>query len=290
MGIRPTILTLKNLSVKAVISSTFDSVYLYGLPIVTWAWNKLGVDVICFQPYLASNENYSEATTLTMHALSTGNTRLTFRQFRCPPDKAATYAQVSRLFAWCLDIPDTELIVSSDVDMMVLMMPPHPLKHENGGISVYQDKIAILGTDLVPEGQYPMCYATGTKAAWRQSFEKYGSSYQECLDKIIGPIDCENIRANYWGLDQELLYKNVSPYAIEFQRARPGTGFASRRLDRDDSFLLDRLSPDIIDFHLPRPLWTDENNAILMTVLKYYWPNEDFRWWENYKEQYLKLM
>ena len=35
---------------KAIISSTYDDNYFFFLPIATWAWNKLGVDVICFMP------------------------------------------------------------------------------------------------------------------------------------------------------------------------------------------------------------------------------------------------
>ena len=35
---------------KAILSSTYDDKYLWNLPLVTWCWNKLGIDVICFLP------------------------------------------------------------------------------------------------------------------------------------------------------------------------------------------------------------------------------------------------
>ena len=35
---------------KTIISTTYNDNYLFFLPITTWSWNKLGVDVICFMP------------------------------------------------------------------------------------------------------------------------------------------------------------------------------------------------------------------------------------------------
>lgn len=33
---------------KAIISTTYSDQYLWYLPLTVWAWNKLGVDVVCF--------------------------------------------------------------------------------------------------------------------------------------------------------------------------------------------------------------------------------------------------
>lgn len=275
---------------KAVISSTFDNIYLYNLPVVSWAWNKLGVEVICFQPYLAMNENYSQPTALSIQT-SGEVAKISFHQYRCRADKAATYAQCSRLYGGALyDLPNDEILITSDADML----PFHPLLD-----LISPGQFNLIGCDLVPEGQFAMCYAAGTVEQWRDVMKVGGRSYQQCLDDLLGHIEAESFRGNYWGKDQETLFNQVEEAKSQsganipiwpIERARPGTQFADHRLDRTDSFLLDRLSPSIVDFHLPRPLWTDENHAILMTVLKYYWPNEDFGWWESYREAYLKLM
>lgn len=266
---------------KAILSSTSDDIYLYNLPIVAWTWKQLGAEVICFSPRLMGAKEYFVLQTAGIHAPG-----LRSCGFVCPTDKAATYAQVSRLMGGALyDLPSDELLIVSDIDM-ICWRPLIDL--------IEPGRFNIVGTDLVPEKQFPMCFLAARVDQWRDVMKTGGRSYQQCIDDLLGHIECENFRGNQWSFDQDTIFKaiqnslNIPIWPVE--RARPGTQFADHRLDRDDQFLLNRLSPDIVDFHLPRPLWTDTNHAILMTVLKYYWPNEDFGWWNNYREQYLKLM
>ena len=101
---------------KAVISSTYDDKYIFFLPITTWLWNKLGVDVICFAPIERSSADYAR---LKLVLDFCNNYGLSVHQFTCPEHKEATYAQCSRLFAGSLDLPDNEVVVTSDIDMGV---------------------------------------------------------------------------------------------------------------------------------------------------------------------------
>lgn len=81
---------------KAVISSTYDSKYLYFLPIVTWCWNKLGVDVICFVPYsdyMGSEANNQIPAQIMRDSLVKYNLRCEIHYFNAPEHKKATYAQ-----------------------------------------------------------------------------------------------------------------------------------------------------------------------------------------------------
>jgi hypothetical protein len=75
-----------------------------------------------------------------------------------------------------------------------------------------------------------------------------------------------------------------------FPRAKLPERFATNRLDRDDAYLLERLNPDIIDYHLPRPGYEENNFNQIMTVLKYHYPNDNFDWLIEYREQYIKLL
>lgn len=262
---------------KAVLSSTYDDLYLFNLPIVTWAWNKLGVEVELFLP------NYNRAVDPRKTELATMFNRIkNIHFFNCPPEKEATYAQVSRLFACCLNLPEDEVLITSDADMMVFKKPPVDL---NG-------LITIFGYDLVPENQYPMCYASGSVKEWQDTFRtKLYTTYQQQLDYYLGNENCENMRGNLWSRDQELLFNFTSQmHRVEVPRARPGTQFAENRLDRDDAYILDRLSPDIVDYHMHRPLWEEANFQKLMTIMKYFWPTEDFTWIETYRQEYIKLL
>lgn len=201
--------------------------------------------------------------------------------FTSPEHKEATYTQCSRLYGACLDLPEDEVLVTGDVDMFVFKTPPY-----NGGFTIF-------GADLVPKGQYPMCYASAKVSDWRDAFELGGKTYQQCLDETIGKEECENMRGNLWCRDQETLFNKIEENAKSVSycnRAKEGTQFASHRYDRDDAFILDRLSLDTIDYHLNRPGYEDQNFDIILRIMKWHFPHEDFSWLINYNEQYKNLL
>lgn len=264
---------------KAIVSSTNDPKYSFFLPIVAWCWNKLNVDVICFVP--------GNVSVLTKFAMDTMNFKAKNRNlsygFICPAHKEATYAQCSRLYAAALDLPEDEVLISSDVDMAVFS--PYLFTKDAA--------IDVFGADLTPPGQVPICYISATVKDWRNFMEIDGRSYQQCLDDLLGHIECDHFRGNFWSKDQEEAYNKISKSTLSKQfhnRAREGTQFASRRLDRDDAYLLERLNPNIIDFHLPRPGYEENNFNQILTVLKYFYPTDSFDWLKQYREQYISLL
>ena len=262
---------------KAVISTTYDDQYLFFLPIVTFLWNKLGVDVICFMPEGSVNSKPKQISLIGKVIKGMG---VSLHGFTCHEHKEATYAQCSRLYAACLDLPEDEILVVSDIDMGVFSLPPQ----ENGGFVIY-------GADLVPPKQYPMCYISATAGEWRRVFELNGKHYQDCLDKLLGDIECENMRGNYWGKDQEESYLRISQNRKTLiNRALPETQFATKRVDRDDAFWRDRITPDLVDAHLWRPGYTDENFANILELIETMYPNEDLTWMVNYQQQYKNLL
>ena len=266
---------------KAVISSTYDSKYLYFLPIVTYCWNKIGLDVICFMPDITL-KTQKEADRYFMAQdtiLKFGGNESTY-WFAAPEHKEATYAQVSRLYGACLDLPEDEILITSDVDMAVFKVPYH------------FGEFTITGIDLVPKGQYPICYISASVKDWRIAFDLHNKSYQECLDETIGLEECENMRGNLWCRDQETAFNKINlTQGINFiNRSNGQNQFAQNRYDRDDSFILDRLSPDTVDYHMNRPGYEDKKFEIILTILKYHYPQDDFTWLINFTEQYKQLL
>jgi hypothetical protein len=266
---------------KAVIATTKDDNYLFYLPITAWAWRKLGVDVICFIPNnsIFSHKGF-QCVWECFYDLQLKETY--YHTFESPEHKESTYAQCSRLYAAALDLPEDEILVVSDIDMLVFNK--EALRGSYEGFNIF-------GYDLVPKGQYPMCYISAPVKGWREHFTK-GRTVQECLDDLLGHIECESFRGNYWGKDQEEAYNNIQDHAGHelIARAREGTQFATRRLDRDDAFLLDRLSPDIIDYHMNRPGYTEENFQKILAVLQYFYPDENFDWLIDYRNKYISLL
>ena len=259
----------------AVISCTNDSLYSYFIPIVAWCWNRIGVDVILFTPHKPD-----KALWFAMNEMNKdGSNRNKSFGFVAPADKQATYAQCSRLYAACLDLPGYEVIIIGDCDMANFKVPPD-----------MENEMVVFGGDLVPEGQYPMCYAVASARVWRSAMKLHDKTYQEELDFLLGDINCENMRGNYWSKDQQTLWENTCDIAITIPRARPGTQFADHRVDRDDINWRAYVNENLIDAHLWRPGYTDENFPKILELLQTMYPAEDFTWLINYTNAYKKLL
>lgn len=265
---------------KAVISTTFDPKYLFYLPITTFCWNKLGVDVVCFMPYEHKVLDYKKIDCVN-DTLRSANLEVSYSRFNAPEHKQATYAQCARLFGAAMEHDDGESLVTSDIDMLVFKKP-----------LVSEGAFIVKGADLVPEGQYPICYISADVEYWRKTFGiTWGKGYQQCLDELLGGIDSISMRSDYWVFDQEFAYKKIKPtHPILISRGRRADGYSENRLDRDDVNILSRLSPDIIDYHMNRPGYEDANFNVILTVLKFYYPNEDFTWLINYQQRFKELL
>lgn len=269
---------------KAVVSTTYDHAYLFFLPIITWCWNKLGVDVVCFAPhcdFMGEGATNQVPAQLMRDSLVKYNLRCELHYFIAPKHKQPTYAQCARLYAGSIkSIEGCEVLVTSDIDMAVFSFP---------FVVPVVKYLDIYGNDLVPDGQLPMCYAVGFAETWRDFFSKE-RTLQQCLDDELAHEECENMRGNLWSRDQELLFKYTASRYVGHPRAKPGTQFASNRIDRDDSFWRDRLNADVFDAHLWRPGYTDENFANILELLRYFYPHEDFQWLIDYRNEYIKLL
>lgn len=272
---------------KAILSTTYDDKYLFFLPIVTWCWNQLGVDVVCFIRDTIEENELKNRSRYSLAVNPTGDwskikINTLHSMFTCPPHKSATYAQCSRLYAAALDLPEKELLVTSDIDMAVFKRPP------------YHDMLTVYGYDLTPPGQIPICYITGTVKEWRAAMRINGRTYQQCLDDLLGGIEAEHFRGNYWSKDQQEAYENIIHYPAtmvsQVTRAREGTQFAMNRIDRDDAYMLEHLDPNNFDFHMNRPGYDEQNFEKIIKVLQYHYPDSDLTWMREYRNQYIQLL
>src|ERR1700755_1075607 len=100
---------------KAVLSSTYDDLYFFFLPIVAWSWKKIGVDTICFLPY---NRDPVKDKSALYHAIQATDflDGLQMPFFSAPKEKLATYAQCARLFGGSLILPKDEVLITADID------------------------------------------------------------------------------------------------------------------------------------------------------------------------------
>jgi hypothetical protein len=135
-----------------------------------------------------------------------------------------------------------------------------------------------------------MCYASAEVKVWRDLMGIKGFTYQECLDNLLGDIDSETMRGDYWSKDQEELYNKTWRCANMINRAIPGTQFAENRVDRDDINWRSYCGPDLIDAHLWRPGYEENNFKNIMELLKIQYPEDNFQWLIDYRNEYIKLL
>lgn len=277
---------------KSVYSSSDNSVYDFFIPIAAYSWKRLSVDSIVFVPEAKSSRlQYCINTSKLLYP------EIKFYDVKCLKHKESTFLQCSRLYAAALDLPEDEVLVTSDVDMGVFTRGIFDtLTHHlfNDGVD-----ISILGSDLVPDKQLPMCYLIGKAGRLSEIYGINGRTYQQCLDDLLGDIDSTTMRSDYWAKDQEEAWERIygkyrdehNPYKVGYALRTNGQNqFATKRLDRDDAYLLERLNPDIIDFHMGRPGYTEENFNTILTVLRYFYPSENFDWLIEYRDNYIKLI
>lgn len=266
----------------AIISTTHDDQYLFYLPITAWAWNKLGVNVVCFVPS-RDIENLGRLGFIMSALWSMDFIKLQLVTYKCSADKESTYAQCSRLYAAATPLfEDDEVLITGDIDMAVF--DKERIWQLNDG------RIHIVGADLVPESQYPMCYIAMPAEKWREvMYITLGQSHQDKLDQLLGRLECEHFRGNYWGKDQETAYNHLFMYElVKHNRAKPGTQFASNRADRDG--WPEVIEQFIMDAHLPRPGYTEENFKKIYQLFQTMYPHDDIRWMKEYRDAYVKLI
>lgn len=264
---------------RAVVSSTYHDNYFFLLPVITWCWNKLGIDVICFLPTPFAAE--ASKWNFVMNAMEQKELNFHVNFFEAPEHKQATYAQCLRNYAACLDFDDNDVLCVSDVDMALFKIPAYI---DNGEFS-------IVGYDLVPAGQYPECYIIGEAGLWREAFDLHGKTYQKAIDDLLADDECQDYRACRWSVDQEQGYLKISPTNPNLvARSNGQNQFAQNRIDRTDTYWRDRLNHDVIDAHLWRPGYEGGAFENILELLTFFYPDENFDWLRTYRTDYMKLL
>jgi hypothetical protein len=267
---------------KVILSTTTDDLYLFNLPIVSWCWNRLGVEVICFIPTI-DNPIDIEKKNVILDAMEGHRTWL--HAFEAPVEKRATYSQLARLYGAALTgLDDNEVLVTSDIDMAVF---------SDLYLNYIPDSFTIYGFDLTPQGQWPICYLIASVKTWKEVMRIEDRTLQECLDDALGHENMDNMRGNLWARDQETIFNQLRKSLVEkryIPRAREGTQFATNRCDRDDFYWRDRVDANLVDAHLWRPLYSVDNFGNLLTLLQKVFPHDNFDWLIKYHTEYTRLL
>lgn len=260
----------------SVISATEHDFYAMPLPFVVYSWAHIGVPCIVFVPK-------GDNPKLELAKKYCGE-YATFYEFECEEKRIPTFSQVSRLFGSATSLVEGDkdtVLITGDSDLCVFS---DYYKQLDDG------RIHVVGYDLTPTDQYPMCFISMPVHEWVNVME-IKKGYQEHIAELINPIEGQNIRGEQWCFDQWFIKRklDLSNKNIVFHKRSDGTNcFAQRRADRDS---WQNFNPyDIIDAHLPRPLTNEENFNKVLELFKIKYPNDNLQWMTDYYNAYKQLL
>lgn len=239
--------------------------YLYFLPIVAWAWKKLGWGTYTFfvgQPTKCSDlaRSFVDEFWVISEYFS--------------GYKSETIAQCSRMYAG--RFKNADILMISDADMMPLYdyWQPDP------------KKITCYGRDLSNE-HFPMCYVAMNSTNWINTMNDH---HTMPLVQMFNDIDDIKVK-NKWVTDQQILTERlnkVKDKVLINRGTENRTGYPIGRVDRSN-WRLDH--QQLIDAHLPHDILTnDASFKKVLDLLHHVWPGEDWKWFINYHREFKKLL
>lgn len=268
-----------------VISTNESPEYYFNIPIVTWAWNKLGWDVMILAHHLLGSR-YSPVTTVEERQ------NILIHINPVEGYRSATFFQVGRLFAASfvnIFMKMDDYLMTSDADMLPLS---DYWQCEN------PNRVRTWGRDLT-NYHYPICYI-GTRAhTWINLmgiFGSIGSEVKDCLAKY--PKAKSLVWEEWWQVDQDIITEKINKKISD--------GWYVDKIDRGiatNSHLpkgrVDRYNWDLtlgqterIDAHLPRPAWKEENFSKIMDLLKECFNISGFdqKWMWEYRDHFVSQL
>jgi len=156
------------------------------------------------------------------------------------------------------------------------------------------EKITVWGHDLTNYQQMPICYIGMKTERWREVMGLTNSNVHELIKRDLDdlPDSGENgDRINRWCSDQRLITERINAVNFEKEFVHRGVlanGYPVGRVDRS---AWNVFHPQPIDCHLPHEIHTDDDcYAKVMRMLYQYFPNEDFKWFIEYREKFKALL
>ena len=202
-----------------IISSNSNPDYEWYLPLVKWAWNKLGWEVVCLRPF--KSDIYREET----------------------------ITQCIRLYAALLpQFEPCDMLMTSDADMVPLSdyWKPHP-----GTITTY-------GHDLTNYNHVPICYVAMSVANWRDVMRLETNIESDMLRDLENSAALSSVKhgdnIGWWSVDQDIITERLKHHSfVNVHRGiEPGSPYPTGRVDRSAPNFM---PSTLIDYHGPRETW-----------------------------------
>lgn len=251
-----------------ILSTNENPEYLYYLPLVAWAWERLGWTPILFY------------TGDCKFVKSKVPVELKFKIEAIDGYRSDTIAQVSRLYGGTLSFMGDPIIMTGDIDMMPLSNYWNP---KDGDITLY-------GHDLTDFNHYPICYIAMNATRWTEVMGTPGFNTEKWIKRDLDsyPQAKESFDSlRRWVVDQDMITERLNAVQFKKEHVSRGVlpnGYAFGRVDRSAWHLN---HPVFIDCHLPRSMYVmDTNFRLVLDMLQMIWPQEDWEWFVEYTKSF----
>lgn len=261
-----------------VISVNENPEYLFYVPLVVWAWRKLGWEPLMFKTFVMQGDKWQELKRLWEQ---TGDIFLQPTIKFIEGYDSSTQAQISRLYAAC--VKPFDYIMTSDVDMLPL----------SDYWKFDPEKITVWGHDLTGYQHMPICYIGMKGARWIEvmglTSDDFSSLMKRDLDNMPNAKSEDQVKR--WVVDQDLITERINAVQFEKEFVHRGVyenGYPIGRVDRS-AWKID-LEVNI-DCHLPRGGYSDWTSQMkIMDVLYTNFPDENFSWVTQYITAFKNLI
>jgi hypothetical protein len=162
--------------------------------------------------------------------------------------RSSTVAQVSRLFAGCLDLPAEDRLLTADVDMW----PLAPVFRDDGDVTLHYGN--AYAHEAVPK--WPLCYVGAKASTWREimgvGVEPIAGIIQRHLDERLA-ADEDSWAA--WNHDEEEFARRLVAWPGHPERCVTVPRRGGPPVDRIDRSAWPAApnADGMVDAHLPRP-------------------------------------
>ena len=257
-----------------VVSCNAHDNYLFFLPLVSWAWRKLGWDVF----FILICDDINDKV---KHVLTHCNCKYEVITSHIEGIRSETLSQVARLYA--ANLTDDEYFMTSDADMIPLSGCWKPSKN-----------FTSWGHDLTGYQHFPICYLGGSRDKWKELLNLSGDFYMDIQRDIANhPFNKSLEPSQLWVTDQEFITEKLKDFPHETIDRNP-YGYFPLPIGRVDRYSWDAtlLQKERIDAHLLRPGYTYFNFTKIMDLIKecFEISKQEEQFLMDYKNEYITFV
>lgn len=236
---------------RVVLSSDLNHDYSFYVPLTAALWR----DVVGFRPTVLLTGTCDEWRAHPQGSVALRHAREIGADVHwigpVSGHRSSTVAQVARLYAACLDLPDDTRLLTADVDMW-------PLSDTFRGLGEAEVDLHYGNAyEHEAKPKWPICYIGADARTWREimdvAVEPLGQVVQLRLDERLGSASAQQA----WFHDEEDFARRLTAWPRYKDRCvsipRRGQPPADR-IDRS-AWPLEPRAAGMVDAHLPRPGW-----------------------------------